>query len=249
MTEPPDTSVANPPTSGPEGGGNDPGTSELGAGGGGPGEGQGNQGTGGPSGESGVPTTPAPVAPIEPEEPSDDEDIEATPIFFLVDDTLAALVVAGFFAVILAAIMAEYGYQWMRDHPDQLPGMVEDRLPGGISAGLDKIRDAINSWFSDNDPGGSGAVSSANEPPPHGITGRTKHGDEQINGRDGGRGVKDEAVNDAVNSPVAPPIREVDAQGRVSWVYEGKDARVVLNPTGKVVTAIPKNSNAVRNPQ
>lgn len=32
MTEPPDTSVANPPTSGPEGGGNDPGTSELGAG-------------------------------------------------------------------------------------------------------------------------------------------------------------------------------------------------------------------------
>ena len=68
--------------------------------------------------------------------------------------------------------------------------------------------------------------------PPREITGFTKHGDEQAHGRDGGLGVSDEAMADAVQDPVRP----VEAQSNGAFLFEGKDATVVLNGDGKVIT-------------
>lgn len=73
-------------------------------------------------------------------------------------------------------------------------------------------------------------------PPPTQINGFTDHGREQINERDG-HGVNDRALQDAVEHPTKPPVYETDDQGRGAWLYYGKDATVVLNTDGQVVTA------------
>jgi hypothetical protein len=75
------------------------------------------------------------------------------------------------------------------------------------------------------------------------ITGYTKHGLNQAISRDGGRGVSPTAILSAVKDPVK--VAE-QAGGKVA--YTGKDAKVVLNGEGKVVTVIPKNSEALRDP-
>jgi hypothetical protein len=82
-------------------------------------------------------------------------------------------------------------------------------------------------------------------PPPTGITGKTKHGEEQAESRNGGHGVSDEAMEDAVANPVKPPqYRPTDNVYR----YTGKDAIVSLNDQGEVVTSWPRNSRGYRYP-
>lgn len=76
------------------------------------------------------------------------------------------------------------------------------------------------------------------------ISGYTKHGLNQAISRDGGRGVSPKAILDAVKNPVK--IAE-QAGGKV--MHTGKDAKVALNSEGKVVTTIPRNSEALRDPK
>lgn len=84
-------------------------------------------------------------------------------------------------------------------------------------------------------------------PPPTEITGVTGHGEQRIQfGRDG-HGVSDEAMQDAVAHPTDPPSFRPDQLGG-AYEYEGKDAVVVLNEDGQVVTAWPTNRNGWRNP-
>ncbi|MDZ5842796.1 hypothetical protein A7X93_17045 [Stenotrophomonas maltophilia] len=76
------------------------------------------------------------------------------------------------------------------------------------------------------------------------ITGYTKHGLNQAISRDGGRGVSPRAILSAVKEPV-----KVAEQAGGKTAYTGKDARVVLNGEGKVITAIPRNSDGLRDPR
>ncbi|WP_193044302.1 hypothetical protein [Mycolicibacterium baixiangningiae] len=64
----------------------------------------------------------------------------------------------------------------------------------------------------------------------------------QIAGRDGGIGVRREALEDAFSNPVRDVERLVDNQGRVSYRYTGDDATVVVNEQGKVITGWANNS-------
>jgi hypothetical protein len=90
----------------------------------------------------------------------------------------------------------------------------------------------------------AGAV--AGEPPKE-ITGLTEHGEQQALGRDGGRGVSEEAMRDAVNNPVKPVEEQAHPDGP-TYKYRGKDAVVVLNQNGVVVTTYAKSSAGLRNP-
>lgn len=76
------------------------------------------------------------------------------------------------------------------------------------------------------------------------VTGYTKHGLNQAISRDGGRGVSPKAILSAVKSPT-----KVTEQAGGKAMYTGKDAKVVLNSEGKVVTTIPRNSEALRDPK
>ena len=73
------------------------------------------------------------------------------------------------------------------------------------------------------------------------IKGFTKHGLEQILGRDGGVGVSNAAVSDAVTNPL-----EVTPQLDGKLKYVGSDAVVILNSEGKVVTAWATGKKGVR---
>jgi hypothetical protein len=64
-------------------------------------------------------------------------------------------------------------------------------------------------------------------------------------GRDGGVGVCDSALNDAVDHPLSV-VKKVDSQGRIGYRYMGQNATVVLNPDGMVVTAWARNSSGLR---
>jgi hypothetical protein len=99
------------------------------------------------------------------------------------------------------------------------------------------------------DSGSSGGASGSQDPPfeaPKEITGRTDHGEQQIQTRDG-HGVNDQAVNDAVTNPTKPPKYVPDKYGG-SYRYVGKDATVNLNKDGQVTTAWARNSSGWRNP-
>jgi len=76
------------------------------------------------------------------------------------------------------------------------------------------------------------------------ITGYTKHGLNQAISRDGGRGVSAKAVLSAVKDPA-----KVAEQVGGRTAYTGKDAKVVLNGEGKVITAIPRSSDGLRDPK
>jgi hypothetical protein len=82
-------------------------------------------------------------------------------------------------------------------------------------------------------------------PPPKQINGYTAHGGESVDDRDG-HGVNDDALQDAVEHPLSPPSYQVDQQGRGAYLYQGKDATVVLNKDGQVVTAWPNNHHGWR---
>jgi RHS repeat-associated protein len=68
------------------------------------------------------------------------------------------------------------------------------------------------------------------------ITGHTKHGLNQSIARDGGRGVNAAAKLDAVKNPV-----KTVAQAGETTKYVGKNAQVVLNKEGKVVSTFGKS--------
>jgi hypothetical protein len=74
------------------------------------------------------------------------------------------------------------------------------------------------------------------------ITGYTKHGAEQAIGRDGGVGVSNNAIIDAVFNPAQDPIQ----QNGGTIKYIGKNATVVLNQDGMVVTTWARNSTGTR---
>jgi hypothetical protein len=96
---------------------------------------------------------------------------------------------------------------------------------------------------------GGGSTGSSSEPPfeaPKEITGRTDHGEQQIQVRDG-HGVNDDAVNDAVANPTEPPTYVPDKYGG-TYRYVGKNAEVSLNKAGQVVTAWAQNSSGWRTP-
>lgn len=76
------------------------------------------------------------------------------------------------------------------------------------------------------------------------ITGYTKHGLNQAISRDGGRGVAGKAILSAVKEPA-----KIVEQAGGKTAYVGKDAKVVLNSEGKVVTAIPRNNEGLRDPK
>jgi hypothetical protein len=82
-------------------------------------------------------------------------------------------------------------------------------------------------------------------PPPRQIDGYTSHGRESVDDRDG-HGVNDDALQDAVQHPLSPPSYQIDQQGRGAYIYQGKDATVVLNKDGQVVTAWPNNHHGWR---
>lgn len=82
-------------------------------------------------------------------------------------------------------------------------------------------------------------------PPPRDITGMTKHGEEQAESRNGGHGVNDEAMQDAIENSVEEPWYDV---ARRTYTYEGHDAVVALNERGEVVTTWPRNSQGHRYP-
>jgi hypothetical protein len=85
--------------------------------------------------------------------------------------------------------------------------------------------------------------SAADAGPPGEITGTTRHGQEQAEGRDSGRGVSDEAMAEAVNNPRQPPEWQPTTR---TYKYTGRDAVVALNERGEVVTTYAKNSNGWR---
>jgi len=76
------------------------------------------------------------------------------------------------------------------------------------------------------------------------ITGYKKHGLNQAISRDGGRGVSPKAILSAVKDPA-----KVTEQAGGKVMYTGKDAKVVLNSEGKVITTIPRNNEALRDPK
>jgi hypothetical protein len=79
---------------------------------------------------------------------------------------------------------------------------------------------------------------------PKSINGYTKHAEDQIAGRDGGIGVRRDALEDAFNNPVRDVERVVDDHGRVSYRYTGENATVVVNERGDVITGWAKKSTA-----
>jgi hypothetical protein len=78
--------------------------------------------------------------------------------------------------------------------------------------------------------GGSGGDASGGaeppSPPPTKITGLTGHGADQVMSRDGGHGVNDGALQDAVSHPTQSPVFGVDQHGRGAYIYFGRDATV-----------------------
>jgi hypothetical protein len=95
--------------------------------------------------------------------------------------------------------------------------------------------DHVEPLKTDSGGGGSGSTQDAPFQAPKEISGRTEHGEQQIQSRDG-RGVTDEAVNDAVANPKEPPRYIPDKYGG-SYRYVGRDAVVNLNKAGQVTTA------------
>jgi hypothetical protein len=66
-------------------------------------------------------------------------------------------------------------------------------------------------------------------------------------GRDGGRGVSDEAVHDAVRNPIRS-VEKRDTPDGPTFRYTGGDAVVVLNEVGEVVTCWARRGKGLRNP-
>ena len=106
--------------------------------------------------------------------------------------------------------------------------------------------DHVEPLRTDSGGGSSGSTQEPSFEAPKEISGRTEHGEQQIQTRDG-HGVNDTAVNDAVANPTKPPRYVPDKYGG-TYRYVGKDATVNLNKDGQVVTAWARNSSGWRTP-
>jgi hypothetical protein len=106
--------------------------------------------------------------------------------------------------------------------------------------------DHVEPLKTDSGAGSGGSTPDAPFEAPKEITGRTQHGEQQIQSRDG-HGVNDEAVNDAVANPTEPPQYIPDKYGG-TYQYIGQNATVNLNKDGQVVTSWANNSLGWRNP-
>jgi hypothetical protein len=104
-------------------------------------------------------------------------------------------------------------------------------------------KDHISPMSSDGNAAVGGERSTLGDNPPKDISGRTPHGEEQAQSRDGGRGVSDQAMDDAVKNPEKSP----EPQANGTYKYVGKNAIVILNSDGKVVTTWARNSAGWRN--
>ncbi len=86
---------------------------------------------------------------------------------------------------------------------------------------------------------------------PRKVTGLSDEALEQIlnrtYGSSAGRGVTTKAIIDALRNPKTV-VRKVDELGRVSFQFRGKDATVVLNTAGEVVTTWAKGTRGMRFP-
>ncbi|WP_433027740.1 WXG100 family type VII secretion target [Actinomycetospora sp. CA-053990] len=80
--------------------------------------------------------------------------------------------------------------------------------------------------------------------PPGEISGMTRHAEERAAGRDGGTGVSGEAMADAIANPTEEPSYQSHNR---TYVYRGRDAEVVLNEEGRVVTTWATSSRGWRN--
>lgn len=78
---------------------------------------------------------------------------------------------------------------------------------------------------------------------PKQISGYTEHGMQNRMNRDG-HGVNDRALNDAVAHPLT--VRSKPGPYGTSFTYRGKDATVVLNSRGQVVTCWPNRREGWR---
>jgi RHS repeat-associated protein len=108
------------------------------------------------------------------------------------------------------------------------------------SGSIDKVENAVID-------GEAATLEFAQTEAPTEIAGTTPHGYEQIMSRDG-VGVSDAALKETVNNPLSVQ-KVVDSQGRISFEYVGKNAFVVLNKYGQIVTAYAKNRSAFRIPR
>lgn len=112
------------------------------------------------------------------------------------------------------------------------------------AAGQDRVQ------VFNTDSGGGETVPGEDPPfqPPRDITGYRDHAKEQMLGRNGGRGVNDEAAQDAFDNPIKPPQFRPDKYGG-SYRYYGKDAVVNVNEKGEVTTAWARRTAGMRNPK
>lgn len=114
----------------------------------------------------------------------------------------------------------------------EVPGVITDS--GGLMAG-DSADRARSSWLSNN-----GAVVVGGAAVGAIITGYTRHGLNQAISRDG-VGVSPSAMLDAVKYP-----QQTIPQAGGAVQYVGRDATVVVNANGKVITTWANNSGGVR---
>jgi RHS repeat-associated protein len=109
-------------------------------------------------------------------------------------------------------------------------------VPGaGYVAGLD------DPYFDGLPTAAEGGAAAADAVPSE-ITGFTNHGLEQALSRDGGLGVSQSAMEDAVANPV-----DVVRQANGTFKFVGNNATVVLNSNGQVVTTWATNPAGWRN--
>jgi len=124
---------------------------------------------------------------------------------------------------------------------------VDTACVAGVAAGaglsMHGIKDAIGdvSNLYSKSAGDDGSPSTGPRVPAR-ITGYTDHGLGQVLGRDSGLGVSDAAIEDAVENPT-----RVVEQDNDTFQFVGKDATVVLNSDGKLVTSWANGSSGWRN--
>ena len=134
-----------------------------------------------------------------------------------------------------------YGVSLPEPYPSASPGSYQagELFPyiviAVVAAGVDAAAGA-------GATGEAAEGAAASDTIPTEVTGYTQHGLEQALERDGGLGVSETAIQDAVSNPL-----DVVRQDNGTFKFVGNDATVVLNSDGKVVTTWANNSAGWRN--
>jgi hypothetical protein len=129
--------------------------------------------------------------------------------------------------------------KWLSDCPEGSEGRAEwNRRASGRAEAVD---DPIFLFFGGLEKKGAEAAAGVGRKAIGGvITGFRKHGLNQAISREG-VGVSSRAILDAVKNPVKTVAQ---SEGRI--LYIGRDARVVVNQAGEVITVQPLGSRAFR---